>query len=59
MVSATERQLTALGMVYGCQREPEKAHNRKVLSSGIQRRVVREKSTDVSDEHVASIFRAE
>jgi hypothetical protein len=29
----------------------------RVLSSGIQRRVVRRKSTDVSEEHVSSIFR--
>jgi hypothetical protein len=30
-----------------------------VLSSGIERRVVRRKSTEVSGEHVASIFRVE
>jgi hypothetical protein len=30
-----------------------------VLSSGIQRRVVRWKSTDVSEEHVAYVFRVE
>jgi hypothetical protein len=33
--------------------------NRRFLSSGIQRRVVRCKSTDISEEHVASTFRVE